>query len=113
MGRFQEWRVCWALICGLLPISQLAANPPYLYSKGRSEKAETWLEFHQTRGISNCLAYNASAGETGTFAGGKEDNGEVSNRMSNRVRVERVRACGLEPDFCCMSISHPLPILAL
>lgn len=48
--RFQEWKVGWALICGLLPISQLAANPCYLYSKGRSEKAETWLGFHQTRG---------------------------------------------------------------
>lgn len=28
--RFQEWKVGWALICGLLPISQLAANPCYL-----------------------------------------------------------------------------------
>lgn len=65
------------------------------------------------QGISNCLAYNAAVGETGTFAGGKEDNGEVTQRVSNRVRVERIRACPLEPDFCCMSPSHPLPILAL
>lgn len=35
--------------------THLAANPYYLYSEGRSEKAETWLGFHQTRSASSHL----------------------------------------------------------
>lgn len=69
--KVSEWKVCWALICALLPISQLAANPHYLYSKGRSEKADL-ARVSPDQGISNCLAYNAAVGKTGAFAGGRK-----------------------------------------
>lgn len=65
-------------------------------------------QFSPDPDISDFLTHNATVGETRAFPGEKEGD-EVSERVWNRVKFERIRACTVEPDYLLLCVC-PSPI---
>lgn len=65
-------------------------------------------QFSPDPDISDFLTQNVTVGETRAFAGEKEGD-EVSEKVWNSVKFERIRASTVEPDYLLLCACLPAP----